>query len=1476
MNEIFDIEKFNIFSDDENYYFFRALNMGDNNDVESKITSDINGNITSVRSDRKRFDGIPRYNDDSIISLEEMFDHIKMHNSKDTNCISLTSNANTVLDYGRGNYKDKYVIVKVPKNELGKKVYSAGLYMLDEINNRINELILSNIIDQDTVKYLKRIDEINDLDELKTIIDRFKEYDLDNQLFKRGINYIKPDAVDVLYQTLDQNQNLEKNKLVAKLYILNRNIYPNIGNKILLQTVGNAFSSMELIHYNDILKDEIINVSKEVIDALSLIQQLPKENLEVINLKNEMLHFLTSNQSIVFDEFKYQNYNINDEITIEDMFNMTNGSINYFDASNVYKKIFYLSKSKLRAKHFANELYKVTLNDEEYTNLINYISNNCYGIEPEIILRQNNKGYNLSESVNLDINNKEIELLNELSKYSDSILSYIVENPKKSLTYFLDNLSYLPRDNMDKQTYYANAILDLYDWKSLEIDSFTVSQRNEIIYRLKKIDCVSIYNYLKHNNVKEKDISRIIFVMMVKNKDLSQISLNENITIDELEDYLGYYEIKDTNIKLRDYQANTLKKIDNTFKNKKFTSAILPTGAGKSFVALAEMLEYKNKEILYLAPNDEILSQIESYIIQFIHGTKGSLGSKRRKQIIKNTFPNLRLETYSYLSNSNDSENIINHNYDLIIFDELHRTGASEWGKKVDNLLDYQNENVKVLGITATPVRDVDGIDMSDTIAKKLGYTDKEIKKKKHIASNMSLIDAIKLGIVVNPKIVNCEYTLTRSGKTERILEQINEIADEEKKNNLLQRFDFLRRQLENSKGIPEILDTYLKQGNKYIVFLPVTKKDNGTFEDEDGNPVSKQKAESVIKAYQNQMKQYIFIQKYLNNNEIIYDIYNKIKSGVLLTNDEINWLENEKENILLLTKIKNIKESDILTTQQNDMAYLIIKTMNWDYLDESKKGKLLNEKVKDYMNSYSMLGSYGKDKNNKELLNFESDESDKYKFMFVMNKLNEGTHVKKINGLIWFRPLDENSYILYMQQLGRIIYSLDPTKEYTDDDRPIAIDLTNNTLRVDMEKNRNEKESDLVLLQTVMDWMFEHNNIIPNINSSDKIESRYASILKHIQEKYSIYLNKNEFDKLNEKDKEDVQEILKLGSMIALWNITFDEKIGINKTKVYENGLDELFELTPVLRDFYDLEKEVEAAVKIDWIPEFIEFINEGNTPGSNLAKETRINGAIVAYLWTSHKDKILNRFDTDPVYKSEKYNKAREIFHPKDWIAEFIEFINKGNTPGSNLAFEARINGAIVANLWNHNKDKILNRFDTDPVYKSEKYNKAREIFHPKDWIAEFIEFINKGNTPGSNLAFEARINGAIVANLWNHNKDKILNRFDTDPVYKSEKYNKAREIFHPKDWIAKFIEFINKGNTPSGKLAFATRINGAIVANLWHGKKEKILNRFYIDPVYKSEKYNIAREIFEKYKVKYIYVDSEYNSYDDKYRNNSSNVK
>lgn len=56
MNKEFDIEKFNIISDEENYYFFRVLEDGDIEDLEKgNISIDENNHVSKLRTDRERW-----------------------------------------------------------------------------------------------------------------------------------------------------------------------------------------------------------------------------------------------------------------------------------------------------------------------------------------------------------------------------------------------------------------------------------------------------------------------------------------------------------------------------------------------------------------------------------------------------------------------------------------------------------------------------------------------------------------------------------------------------------------------------------------------------------------------------------------------------------------------------------------------------------------------------------------------------------------------------------------------------------------------------------------------------------------------------------------------------------------------------------------------------------------------------------------------------------------------------------------------------------------------------------------------------------------------------------------------------------------------------------------------------------------------------------------------------------------------------
>ena len=434
-------------------------------------------------------------------------------------------------------------------------------------------------------------------------------------------------------------------------------------------------------------------------------------------------------------------------------------------------------------------------------------------------------------------------------------------------------------------------------------------------------------------------------------------------------------------------------------------------------------------------------------------------------------------------------------------------------------MLDNQPESTKVLGITATPRRDADGINMANEVAQRLGYTNREAVSGKHIAMNMSLTNAIRMGLVVNPKLVSCAYSLKTDESLDELKDKIDQIEDIQDRNEKLEEYEALRRNVENAEGIPQILQANVKKGGKYIVFLPIVED----LEDEDGNVIGRKKGKDKIADYEKQIAEYF-------------------------------------------------KGSDIIP------------------------------------NFHSMLGEYGDKENARRLEEFQNSNSEETEFMLVMNKANEGLHLDKLDGMIWLRPMDENSRILYLQQLGRVIYSEDPDNSTKDENRPVVIDLVNNTLKVNWENEITEQD-DIQMLNLILDWTERHDGTLPDINSSDKEETGYASVLKEIQNKYKGYLE-NEFDGLNGKQIEEVQEIIRLGSQVDLWQIDLQDRIakdGKSRGRGFTDKNAGPFELTGLLRDFVELEDEVDAKDNRTAVERFIQEVRKLYEIGVDVSKMSR-----------------------------------------------------------------------------------------------------------------------------------------------------------------------------------------------------------------------------------------------------------------------------
>ena len=1129
MEKLFDIENFNVISDDENYYFFRSLEPGDIEDLEEGVIKDGEKYI-KLRTDRERWEEThqekPRWNAESTVTLEEMFNHIKMHYSLQTNCISLSSNANVARTYGEA-FSDKYVMVKVPKNEMGEKVFHAGQYMLEEIAKQVEKRIEEGNISDNVLKDLKQIDEAKTSDEIKELIEtRYKspqKIDKSKAGLRKGIKYKSPHARISSWQSLNEEQTLEKNKIIAKLTVLEHKklmkplMLHSANNNMLIQTVGSAFASSEQIYYGDIEGDRITDIPKEIVDMFGLLQQVEGQDKQIVDeLKKELVQFVNDGKNIEIpnNSILKKESQVKDDITIEKMYELTEGKVEYGQANSIVDKLFYLAKGQANARELANVFSQITNNNPKYEEIIKYIEKNGFEIEPKIATRQSNKGYKLSESVNLNLKLNEMELVEQIKNLSNEEQKEIIENGGLSNVkdIITSNFSKVKNEEpVSKERYYAEAIFSMYDWKKIGIDEFTIKEKENLIQRIQDKDCVNLYKNLEDSGVARNEIPTVLLNTITGKKE----NLNEKLSIERVERFLGYYDVKNTEIQLRPYQQRAVEKTDEIFEENRFASVILPTGGGKSFVALAQLMEHKDEDILYLAPQNEILEQMKDYIIKYIHGPVNTIG-RSKDEIVADVFPNLKFSTYPGLL-SEDGKKTINKEYGFVVLDELHRTGAKEWGDRLNTLIENQSQNTKVLGITATPRRDSDGINMANEMAERLGYTNKEAVSGKHIAMNLSLTNAIRMGLVVNPKLVSCEYSLKTDGSLDRLKEKIDQIEDIQVRNEKLEKYEKLRRSLDGAEGIQEILQSNVKKGGKYIVFLPMVEE----LEDEDGNAIARKKGKDKIADYEKQIAEYF-------------------------------------------------KDSDITP------------------------------------NFHSMLGEYGDRDNKKRLEEFQNINTDNTEFMLVVNKANEGLHLDKLDGIIWLRPMDENSKILYLQQLGRVIYAEEPDNPTKDENRPVVIDLVNNTLKVNWENEVTEQDN-IELMNIIVDWIEKHDGILPDINSNDKEETGYARVLKEIQSKYKDYLENN-FEDFEEKQIEEIQEILRLGSEIDLWQIELPERIGKEKGNQARNLANDYkipFELNGILKDFMELETEVNE--EENTVEKFINKLQRLKEMGVDVSKITQ-----------------------------------------------------------------------------------------------------------------------------------------------------------------------------------------------------------------------------------------------------------------------------
>ena len=1169
MDELFNIT--NCYQDNNYYYFFRALNKRDMAGIRDKSTLDEAGHICKIVTDSTFYNHKDRYNEESELTLEEMVNHVKTHYDKDTNCISLSSDANVCLTYGRSDYEDKYVIVKVPKKELGYTTFNAGKYIYEEILKRVNTYIAEHQsaltdLQKYYIESLKNISTKEQLDNLKKTLP--EEYiDKTNEEFQNGLEFIKSKP----YEGYSDKENLAKDKLVMLLDVLDFEVVRGKTNRFVVQTMGSAFSSRELEYYKEVPQEKIVEMPTSLVEIMAIIQQVP-ETEEIKEIKNYLITHLDevrqSTKEVDYSHFNPENL----DLSLDNLYKLTEGKISYKEAKELYLNSMYLVKAKLRSFYSVNLLNQILGNNPKYHNALQSLLDNSLGIEPTIMARSGNHALKVSDTVALYLPKNYQSLYNYVNNLQVQDMYNLFINPTVTFnTLFSKYVSDKELKPQDKEEWYANGLIDAIDLESLNLKiNFNEMQRRKIINALVTHNFMDYYEKVKTLS-DDGSIATSMFASLIVNR--KEFTNDSDIILDQLKDYIGYNNLKEYNLPLRKLQRTAYKKTEEVFAKKNFATAVMPTGSGKSFLALSEMLDRKDAKMLYIAPNDIILNQIEDYIFEFF-------GYKDYHTL----FPNLTLTTYQDLKDKkrNKLKDKYNDKYTFIILDELHRSGAPEWSKFVNELMANQDqENIKVLGLTATPERDRDDKDMSIYWARYFGYTDEEIELNKHLAINETLESAIKAGLLPNPKFINCLYSYKSDGTLDEMYEQINMLDDGEKKAKAFSKYEQLCRSVEQSQGIEKILGDNLSKDGKYVVFLPVgRKKDGSYYNSEDGSKISKQQAVLIMEEYTILFRQYLYSNEYMKiHGEHLLSIYNKIIAKQELSSEDKDFLNKEQDNIMLLDMVKIKYKPAALNTFNSTIVNTIARHLGWEKLGKSILKEKIEIKTRDMVDTNSLLSYYSNNKNKEELAEFNKETNGKPKLLFVMDKLNEGAHLKGVKGIVWLRPLSVDSRILFYQQLGRCIHSYPDGHIFTEEERPTVLDLVNNINTVNLKRNQSPI-NDLEDLKTIINWINDNGGKLPNKNSSIMEEKNYSLKLDVILYRYIKYFNdQEELDSI--KNKKVIEEILKLGSQIDLWNIKIDEVTRQRKEKESEEDeekfLQGFLQVESSVRDFVDSKEEID-----------------------------------------------------------------------------------------------------------------------------------------------------------------------------------------------------------------------------------------------------------------------------------------------------------
>ena len=637
-----------------------------------------------------------------------------------------------------------------------------------------------------------------------------------------------------------------------------------------------------------------------------------------------------------------------------------------------------------------------------------------------------------------------------------------------------------------------------------------------------------------------------------------------NLESDEINKYIEKY--------LRDYQAEAVENIINIYnreQHNRFASVVLPTGAGKSFIAMAllQMInnqdfiadgydvnaQRNNSRMLYVAPTKDILLQIKLHIIKniYIPNIKNvdginleNMSLDEINNIVSRLFPNLMLKCYAGvkgLIDENDSDILTEQdveNAELIILDEAHRSGAKEWSQKIENVIGKNNS--KILAISATPERnDKEGKEMMAGIARMV-YPNEVVTPDDYMAQEIYILDAMRDGLINVPKVLSSNFYLYYSSEYKDVLQSWREETD-----------------FQTKEYLSSILD-------KMELKIGISSKEYENREIPD----------EIIK-------------------QARIDATNRLIKEELSLDDSFGKM-NPNDKAIVFIPNRESSEDDLTEFFEQ---YIEEIKQYYDGVIDPKTGKQIE------VIPHIISSEYSEDENSNNLSEFEnaSENSSGIHILITQNKGAEGLHIDGGKIVYDLRGGDKTNVAL--QRVGRVISSIDPEKPLCKHNKTRFFDIKGSLFKQAVKGigRKNSIQYDIYRLKQISEWITK-NGRYPDINAgidvlTDNIdlkqqaeaekEARMAYAIKQYQKLVTKYRQGYEIEPGQESKVNELLELV--DKMPQFGDVSFMNVQIAERTKPpYESdlvGKDFLF-TTPDQDKFMQLHIEAMQLGKENLIP--------------------------------------------------------------------------------------------------------------------------------------------------------------------------------------------------------------------------------------------------------------------------------------------------